>query len=422
MNSYFNLNKNYKSKNNLSFIYIIKNKFISIYNNKLLLNIINNFKITYEYNLIKKQIKYIVNRKNKLIKWKNKLYSDIIIKNNRLSLKRIYVSLPKIKHTNNNINILLFVFNKKKIYLKKILKQLYLSLYYQQKQLKLEDLIQHNNDINIKRLNYFKSLIENLKLNFNKKNFINQCIYNFTISRKIIRTNQIEDKIAFYFNVFINDEVKKRSIKLLLKRLILTNLYFNNLLFSNINLYKLKTLIYKIYKKKTSINIINTKYIYMDNNIFIDAIIRKLNDRKKRAIKVLKNSLNLIKIAQLIPNTLREKKEKLIYNNNNINYKYKNYVNTFIENKYNIIFKNIKNIHIIGISLEAKGRLTRRMTAARSVYKYSNKGSLKNIYSFFHNLPISLFRGYIKSNINKVKNSSKNKNGSFSVLSLINTY
>jgi hypothetical protein len=350
----------------------------------------------------------------------------MIIKNNRLSLKRIYVSLPKIKHTNNNINILLFVFNKKNIYIKKVLQQLYLFLHSKQKQLKLEDLIQYNNNnINIKRLNYFESLIENLKLNFNIKKIINQCIYNFIMSRNIITTNQIEDKIAFNFNLFISDEVKKRSIKLLLKRFVLNNLYLNNILFSNINLLKLKTLIYKIYKKKISINIINTKYIYMDNNIFIDAIIRKLNDRKKRAIKVLKNSLNLIKIAQLIPNTLKEKKEKLIYINNNyknINYKYKNYVNTFIENKYNIIFKNIKNIHIIGISLEAKGRLTRRMTAARSVYKYSNKGSLKNIYSFFHNLPISLFRGFIRSNINKVKNSSKNKNGSFSVLSLINTY
>jgi len=160
----------------------------------------------------------------------------------------------------------------------------------------------------------------------------------------------------------------------------------------------------------------------MDNTIFIDALTRKLNDRKKNALKTLNNSLKLIKIAQLNYNILKEK----AINFNNIykitDYKYINSINTLIEDKHNIIFKNLRNIHIIGVSLEAKGRLTRRMTAARSVYKHKYKGSLKNMYSFFHNLPISLFRGLIRSNISKIKSNSKNKNGSFSVLSLINTY
>jgi hypothetical protein len=79
---------------------------------------------------------------------------------------------------------------------------------------------------------------------------------------------------------------------------------------------------------------------------------------------------------------------------------------------------SMRNIHITGVSVETKGRLTRRITAARSVHKLKSKGNLKNIYS---NIGESLTRGYIKSNINYIKDKSNNENGSFGLTILTNT-
>jgi hypothetical protein len=39
----------------------------------------------------------------------------------------------------------------------------------------------------------------------------------------------------------------------------------------------------------------------MDNSIFIDAIVRKLRDRNKRVLKVLRKALTLSKIPTLHP-------------------------------------------------------------------------------------------------------------------------
>jgi hypothetical protein len=78
----------------------------------------------------------------------------------------------------------------------------------------------------------------------------------------------------------------------------------------------------------------------------------------------------------------------------------------------------MRNIHITGITLETKGRLTRRITASRSVYKLKQKGNLKNIYSYIGGL---LTRGYIKSNVNYIKDKSNNENGSFGISIRTNT-
>ena len=83
--------------------------------------------------------------------------------------------------------------------------------------------------------------------------------------------------------------------------------------------------------------------------------------------------------------------------------------------KENIFFsspqaKNISVLNIIrykwvsGVRLEAAGRLTRRYTAARSVFKFIHKGSLKNIdYSqktdtSKKNISTVMLRNYVKSN------------------------
>jgi len=61
----------------------------------------------------------------------------------------------------------------------------------------------------------------------------------------------------------------------------------------------LKNIIYKIYNKKILLKIINMKYLYLDNNIFISSLLIKLNNRKKRALRTIKKGLKLIKNSKI---------------------------------------------------------------------------------------------------------------------------
>jgi hypothetical protein len=63
----------------------------------------------------------------------------------------------------------------------------------------------------------------------------------------------------------------------------------------------------------------------------------------------------------------------------------------------------------------AKGRLTRRFTASRSVLKRKWKGGLKNVDSSFRGLPTIMLRGIVKSNLQYSVINSKNRNGAYGV-------
>ena len=79
-----------------------------------------------------------------------------------------------------------------------------------------------------------------------------------------------------------------------------------------------------------------------------------------------------------------------------------------LNNKTILNYKNIS-----GVRLEVKGRLTRRFTASRSLFKIKWKGSLKNIDSSYRGLSSIMLRGYAKSNIQYSLVNSKTRNGAF---------
>jgi hypothetical protein len=66
-----------------------------------------------------------------------------------------------------------------------------------------------------------------------------------------------------------------------------------------------------------------------------------------------------------------------------------------------------------GVRLEARGRLTRRFTASRSVFKVKWKGSIKNLDSSYKKLSSVILRGHAKSNIQYAIINSKTRNGAF---------
>jgi len=181
---------------------------------------------------------------------------------------------------------------------------------------------------------------------------------------------------------------------------------------------ELKNKLYNIYNKKIIINVINLKYLYLENTIFLYGIMNKLNDRKKKALRVIRKGLSLAKVVKLHPLFYRDREVGINDSDtqfNKINDKLNNLLFILKKNKYVNIMSHLKNKHVSGLRIEAKGRLTKRLTASRAVYKLSYKGSLKNIYSSYNKFSTIILRGLSKSNIEYVNTNSKNRNGSYGV-------
>jgi hypothetical protein len=173
----------------------------------------------------------------------------------------------------------------------------------------------------------------------------------------------------------------------------------------------------KIYNKKVTLNVINLKYLYLDNYIFTEAIVRKLNDRKKRILKVLRKAIKFAKITKLHHSILTSKNSiRLKFKNIIKNSLYKN-IFTYVNNNHNIVLENLKYKYLTGINVQGSGRLTKRLTASRTILKHSHKGTLKNINSSVQQIPAVLLKGYSKSNIKYININSKNRNGSFGIKS-----
>ncbi|RYE14527.1 MAG: hypothetical protein EOP34_06335 [Rickettsiales bacterium] len=90
--------------------------------------------------------------------------------------------------------------------------------------------------------------------------------------------------------------------------------------------------------------------------------------------------------------------------------------NTETPNKNNVI-NNIKQQVVSGVRFEASGRLTRRLTAMRAVFKYRYAGSSKNIRSSFNVESATMLRGYLKANLQHTLINSKTRNGTFGLKS-----
>jgi ribosomal VAR1-like protein len=189
-------------------------------------------------------------------------------------------------------------------------------------------------------------------------------------------------------------------------------LYINNIKYSINNLVGLLNVLNKIYDKKVNINIIKLKYLFLDNSLLADAVVRKVNDRKKRVLKVIRKALNMAKKAYLDHNLYKQiLKVHNPHNNIGIN------KNILIINKHNAIINNLHNKYLIGIRLQGNGRLTKRLTASRSILKYKNIGKLKDIISSFQKISGVMLKGLTNSNIQYLNINSNNRNGSFGIKS-----
>jgi len=337
------------------------------------------------------------------------------IKLRRLSINRIFVSKAELKHTSSKIIITIFIYNRQK-------------KYYLNKINKINSIVQLNNT------NFLK------KIKLESLNILEQ-----VNKEKKLLVEIFELKGSEYFNDYeerlLEDFIKKALEKELLKVLYENILYFNKSKFEDTSLLKLKNLLSQYYNKKVEFNIVNLEYLYLNSDILSESIVIKLKKRSNKLLRVLKTSLNMIKLPFInklsVSNNLNKiKYDKTLSLNNiqNLNallqifvkkYKNENVFDKLLQDIFpffskkediqNVVLNCIKHKYISGVRLEATGRLTRRLTAARSIFKLKYKGSLKNIDSSYKGLSSVLLRGHVKSNIQYTNINSKTRNGSFGI-------
>lgn len=305
------------------------------------------------------------------------------------SADKIYVSRAELKHTNTKVTILLYVYNKQKLSLGSIIEKV--LVFKRTKEYLTEERIavistykNRLTQILKKRFLYFKKWTNVFfKLDDNVNNMVN-------LKRRYLKLFNISPQVSVSRKkLFKLQQVSLHYIKLL---------NFNILKFNNLLLYfrqlGIKSIIEKLYNKNIEIKVVDLKSIHLNSDVFSSAVSLKLKDRKNNVVKILRKSiLQMVKIPYL---------HTLIT--------FDDVIGTM--KKYNIL-NVIRYQAVSGVRFEAAGRLTRRLTAMRAVFKYKYTGSLKDVRSSLNKNSTAVLRGHVKSNSQYTIQQSKTRNGSF---------
>ena len=377
------------------------------------------FSSVYSYN--KSYIKSLIvydGRSNNLLKsyanmLKNKVQKFKRRRNNKIrySANKLYLSKAELKQTNTKLVVLVYLFNKEKLTIQRFLLKLskfiqaYLIMslsyknknkgkYVNKKASKPRDSVLYKvNSYKRLKKNYYKRLKKNYykrlkKNNLSSLNIVYNKLSSLLLDKKTLTTASIPYTKSLK-NLFKEENVLLDTAK---------NLNFNTFKFSNLSLtlenLGILRLLQKIYGKKVEFKVVDLKSVHLNSDIFSSAVALKLRDRHNKAVRVLRKAiLQMVKIPDL---------HTLI---------------TFDDNKPFMDKSNILNTIdqqvVSGVRFEAAGRLTRRLTAMRSVFKYRYVGSLKNIRSSFNSKPSTILRGVLKSNAQYTIINSKTRNGTF---------
>jgi hypothetical protein len=106
----------------------------------------------------------------------------------------------------------------------------------------------------------------------------------------------------FYYKTQLEKEINTIAYYKLL-------LDLNKSKFENKFLSKLKPLISKLYNKEVEFNIINLKTLYLNSDIFTEAISLKLKNRDNKLLRVLRSALSLVKLPKV--NRIKEQYNKI---------------------------------------------------------------------------------------------------------------
>jgi len=431
--------------------------------------------ITVTDTIISKLIKSYFNLyfSNKLL-----LNKRIITRFRRLALNKVFFSKAELKHTANKVVITLYVYNEERRILMHKIRRIEAILFPYNNNLSFEDknnrILSLRDKLNIikhqKESHYLKNSIEELKtlilediklerdvlVTIKKEKDKKEKLLEIETLKKnlnyLLKIIYLCEKDPFYSKYYYNIYSKIFS-KTILEKEIMTIAYYKLLLnlnkfkFEDNFLLKLKSLVSKIYNKEVEFNIVNLKSIYLNSDIFTQAISLKLKDRNNGLLRVLRSFLYMVKLPKvnmirerfgyinikelwankvknirinyLIENNKKDSLNKLLlglFNNSNYLEKLEQDNGSKFNNTTNLVNDvlnslNYKNMG--GVRLEAKGRLTKRFTASRSIFKIKWKGSIKNIDSSYKGISSVILRGYLKSNVQYSIINSKTRNGAF---------
>jgi hypothetical protein len=318
--------------------------------------------------------------------------SRLLLRLRRLSSHKIYVSNGEFKHTNNKVVITLYLFNRQILnFSKKLIKSSYKSWWNQ-------DLIVKRLDILLKR----RQLIESKALQYldklNKKIILINRLELHTESKEILDYKNLSKYLEIYYKKLLKKSLDKYFLYCCNKQLI----YINEHKFNNIYLQFLKKYLEKIYNKNVEFNLVNLKRFFFNSDILSESITLKIRKNRRKILKILNTLKRKVKVHN---------KKNLYYQPNSNKLK----INFDKKPMQTIVLKDIKYKHVTGFRIEARGRLTRRYTASRSISKLRYKGNLLNVDSSYRGLSSVLLKGNLKSNLQYTKLKSKTRIGSFGV-------
>ena len=366
----------------------------------------------------------------------------------RLHGRKIWISKPELKYSNDKIIVNIYIYNRQytyflnKLYKLKLTwgKRLKITLTKKWKKRNIllkkrkiffrDKWIKAINKINKKSLKFYNSLgwVSTLNKNafFSKKTAI--------ISECLIKLNK--ETSHFIFNTSYI-----RLIKRILKYqiLILKNkqiILLNKLKFKDTYLLPLIYLMQKIYNKNIEFNLISLRKFYHNSSILAQIVTSKIRNRRNKPLKVVKTSIRKSRIYVFNKNILFER-NKLVGRQNyiisNFIHSYNkgyDYLNNVLDNKLykydkgfeNVVLSSTKNKIITGIKVQASGRITRRIIAQRAQCKIRYKGTLRNIDSVYKGLSTVILKGHEKSTLQYTHLSSKRRIGAFGLKGWINSY
>ena len=368
-----------------------------------------------------------------------------------LSAKKIFVAKGDLKHTSSKAVITLYFYNtEKKFLIRKIKKQIF-DLYRPNKRLKRfinmdrnnKEIITYNRPFSLKEYlripNHYTDYVTLFKKSFVEKlckyfDLTNKHIY--LISNLVESKVLSEDEKLLIFKRKLNSLIRikypdytdyMRKVKLHYLNKLIT---LNQIKFKHAFLLKLRYLVSQIYNKNVVFNLVNLKKMHLNSDIFTQAVSLKLKNRENRLYRVLKKSLNKVKLPNI--SIIKEKSlaqgsgnknnnEQLLNKMRNLKinslftfdsaFAQRDPLNKLLLNIFpytldqqilatpeagnlkkeiksrrslasvfeernerpvslrNYILRSLKHMKMRGIRIEAKGRLTRRFTASRSVFK-----------------------------------------------------
>ena len=318
----------------------------------------------------------------------------------RYSANRIYTNRAELDHTNTDVFITLDTYNKKKLSIEKDMREI-LTLTKLKKRI-----VKGKTDFASNNQNRLLYLLKNNFFIFRKWNTVffkttgNLLGYSLiNVKKRYLKFYKIPTyKISLLKKVSRVQKILFDTIKLIQ----FEKYKFNTLNINKINLGVI-SLTEKLYSKNVTMNFIDLKKISLNVDVFSSAVALKLRDRQNKAVSILRKAiLQMVKIPDfhtLI--TFDDHMEEM--------------------NKNNII-DTIKQQVVSGVRFEASGRLTRRLTAMRAVFKYRYKGSLKNIRSSYNSQSSTILRGHVKANSQYNLINSKTRNGTFGLKGWVSSH